>query len=110
MTNDKKKFQKKKDREKVVKKKVLHRREKIRADAKEQERWNREDAKNSPKGKPLSSAEERRQRALREAEVRLQLQRNIDMLKALEEKYDQDRDRIIEPNTITVVKEEKPAE
>lgn len=102
MVNLQKKFQKKKDRERQVRKKILERREKYRAQTKEQEAVDRESAAKDPKRKPICSAQERRQKELRDAEIRRQLQHNIEVLKALEAQYDKESGKPVDPMTITL--------
>jgi len=77
-----KKFAKKKEREREVRKKVLARRESIRKEAKEQRIKDVLEEKYRDKPKPFISKEKADQ-----VEIRKSLEHNLEILKALEEEY-----------------------
>lgn len=98
MSLSRKQLQKRKQREKEVRKKVLARREELRAERKEieaerrkeQEMWELEHGKPVPavSGNPEVAAKQLAERAQTAAD---KLQRNLEILKALEAEYDKEQ-------------------
>lgn len=85
-----KNFQKMKDREKNKYKKILKIREATRKTLAEKRKQELESMVFSAKQKPISNEELYKAQAMRELEIRLQLEHNKKILQALEEQYDAD--------------------
>lgn len=84
--------QKKKKREKIAKERVLRRREQIRAVRKEDERKARLERELSPKQIPIvndPAAREMREKSRADA-AKAQIEKNLELLKSLEEEYDKE--------------------
>jgi hypothetical protein len=84
----KSKFQKKKDRERRVKKQLLGRRERLRAEAKEKRECDREERNVRPRQDPIRNEEFRTAQRLRDIEIKMQLEHNMKILQALQEEYE----------------------
>jgi hypothetical protein len=78
-----KKFAKKKERERDVKKKLLDRRQQIRQTAKENSGWDKEERQNRPRIRPILKEEHND----RQQEVRMAMEHNLEILNALEQEY-----------------------
>jgi hypothetical protein len=84
--------QKKKKREKIAKERVLRRREQMRAVRKEDERKARLERELSPKQMPIVNdplVREMREKARVDA-AKAQIEKNLELLKAIEEEYDKE--------------------
>lgn len=92
MNKQQKIAQKKKKREKIAKERVLRRREQIRAVRKEDERKARLERELSPKQIPIvndPAAREMREKSRADA-AKAQIEKNLELLKSLEEEYDKE--------------------
>ncbi len=81
------KQQKKKDREKQVKKKLLIRRTKIRQESKERRLLDNEEKATRHKLQPISAVDVRKAQRLRDMEIMSQIEHNQEILKQLEDDY-----------------------
>src|SRR5262249_5377917 len=88
MSKAQKKFQKKKDRERQSREKILARRQAIREKSSENHRINSEEHQTRTRNKPITNKEFYAARKLRDQEIKLQLEHNMQVLKALEEEYE----------------------
>lgn len=84
------KFDKKKQREKEVRKKILLRREKIREKAKEIDLQRKEEKETQSKKRPIKNAEFYHHKKVRDIEIRWQLEHNMKILEALNEDYEKE--------------------
>jgi anthranilate phosphoribosyltransferase len=96
-----KKFQKKKDRERQVKKKILEKRMSLRAKEKEKRQILLGEQMLNPKRKPINRAEFLTAKAIKEEEIKKQLLHNMEVLKALEAESNQSNPKPVEPHMIT---------
>jgi hypothetical protein len=87
MSNTRKQQQKKKDRERAVRKKILARREKIRAEAKERRKLDLEEHESRTRLRPINKEEWAMAQKLHELQVKMQLEHNMEILKGLEQEY-----------------------
>lgn len=93
MTSKKQKERKKKNREKVAKERVLRRRTAIRAMRKEDANKARLERELSPKAQPIVSDPflKEMQEKTRVDTVKAQIEKNLQLLQALEEEYDREQ-------------------
>ena len=86
----KSKFQKKKDREKEVRKKILSKRAAKNAKEKENAKLDSEEKAVRPKQKPILNVEFYAAKQAREMEIRLQLEHNMKLLEGLKQEYQEE--------------------
>lgn len=86
----KSKFQKKKDREREVRKKILSRRERKHAQEKENAKFDAEEKAVAPKQRPIRNDEFRAAQRMRDMEIRMQLEHNLELLKGLQAEYEEE--------------------
>lgn len=80
-----KKSQKKKDRQKEVQKKMLLRRHQQTQEAKERRQLDKEDRATRSKGVPILNSEFKKEKALHNMEIMMQIEKNLEILKQYEE-------------------------
>jgi hypothetical protein len=99
MSSKKQKEKKKKEREKTVRTKILKQRANLRAERKLKKQEDLMDRLSEPILKPivndLEAIEEKEQKAVN---IREQLEKNLKILEALEQEYDQEQQRRVELN------------
>jgi len=86
----KSKFQKKKEREREVKKKILSRREHKHAAERERARLDAEEKAVRHRQKPIKNEEFYAAKKLRDQEIRLQLEANLKLLQGLQAEYEEE--------------------
>ncbi len=86
----KSKFQKKKDREREVRKKILARREAHHRQEKENAKIDAEEKAVRPKQRPITNAEFYQAQKLRDMEIRMQLEHNMKLLEGLQKEYEEE--------------------
>jgi hypothetical protein len=101
MATKRQKEKKKKDREAKAKSRVLSRRNKMRMDLRDQERSRKLDAKFRDKLKPFVKDPEKKAaiEASEQEKIKDRLERNMQILKALEEEYESEINRKKEINS-----------
>lgn len=91
--NEQKKFKKKKEREKIAKQRVLRRREQMRSFRKEEEAKQKLERELAPRQMPILNdplMRELREKA-RKDRANEQIEKNMQLLEALEQQYDQEQ-------------------
>lgn len=84
------KFQKKKEREREVRKKILYRREAKHVQERENAKMDAEEKAVRHKQRPIINEEFRAVQRMRDMEIRMQLERNVELLKGLQAEYEEE--------------------